>query len=542
MRKATILTAMGIIFFHIAGFVYGIGEKYLSLGGASSWGAAEKRAGIAELDSIRPNTVLTLSSARPDNESHLDMALSFDEERPELFADRTGHYRVTVSSALSPAGYRWSRSGAGAALFAGRPDGDSPRHGTDTAGPVVIIPQSREALLYSGQRFRDFSIEFWLYPLNMENGENLLSWDATRPTRQGDVTQRIQCIAARNRLNWSFQGFFSAPDDGRQMTITLSGSPVLPRAWSHHLVRFDSHTGLLEYLVDGRLEGVAYATATGREGGEVYAPVAGDGGALVLGSRFAGLMDEFRVHSRYEDAPLLSRFPLSGGRMETRPLDLGERNSQVLTVEALGGYFYPDSRSPGAGGLMRNEYAGSGRLRFANDSMIQFFIRAADSPYQWTEDEAEWLPFEPGADFAGTVRGRYVQLAAVFYPSGDGEAAPYLDEIRLAWLRNDPPAPPSMVIARARDGAADISWRIGADADTNGYLVYFGTASGEYFGESAILGVSPINAGNRASVRIDGLKNGTLYYFAVASYDRNNPSGAGEFSREVSVRPLRMTE
>jgi hypothetical protein len=540
MRKATIWTVMGIVFLHIAGAVYGIGESYLSLGGASSWNAVEKRTGIAELGSIRPTTVLTLSSARPENDSFLDMALSFDEESPERFADTTGHYRVTVSSALSSVNYRWSRSGAGAALFAG----DSPRQGAgDTAGAIVISPQSPDALLYSGQRFKDFSMEFWLYPLNMESGETLLSWSAGRLTRQGDKTfQRIQCIAARNRLNWSFQDFFSAPDDDRQMTVSLSGSPILPRVWSHHLIRFDSHTGLLEYLVDGRLEGVAYATTTGREGGEIYTPVAGDGGTMVLGGRFAGLMDEFRVHSRCQDAPLLSRYPPEGGRMETRPLDLGERNSQVLTVEALGGNFSPGSLRPRAGGVMENEYAGSSKLRFANNSMIQFFIRAADSPYQWTERESEWLPFEPGTDFAGTVRGRYVQLAAVFYPSGDGEAAPYLDEIRLAYRRNDPPAPPSMVVAEARDGAVALSWRARVDADTSGYLVYFGTASGEYFGESAILGVSPINAGNKTSLHIGGLKNGTLYYFAVASYDRNNPSGAGEFSREVSARPLRMIE
>jgi hypothetical protein len=540
MRKSTVFAAMALIFLQSTGVLCAVGERALSLGAASSWEAAERRRGIVELDSIRPTMALTLSSARPVDDPGLDMALSFDEESPERFADRTGRYRVAVSPALSSVNYRWSRSGAGAALFSG----DSPRQGLDEpAGPVAIIPQSPEALFYSGQHFRDFSIEFWLYPLNMENGETLLSWSATRLTRQGGKTfQRIQCVAARNRLNWSFLDFFTSPDDGRQMTVSLSGSPTLPRAWSHHLVRFDSYTGLLEYLVDGRLEGVVYVTTSGREGGEVYAPVAGEGGTMFLGSRFAGLMDEFRVYSRRYETPLLSRYPLEGGRMETRPLDLGERNSQVLKVEALGGYFYPAGGNPKAGGAMQNDYAGSGRFRFANDSMIQFFIRAADSPYQWTEDESEWLPFEPGTDFAGTVRGRYIQLAAVFYPSADGEAAPYLDEIRVVYRRDDPPRPPSMVAAFARDGAVDLSWRASPDTDLSGYLVYFGAASGEYFGKSAMLGVSPIDAGKRTSLRINGLENGTLYYFAVAGYDRNSPVNAGEFSREVSARPLRMSE
>jgi hypothetical protein len=75
-----------------------------------------------------------------------------------------------------------------------------------------------------------------------------------------------------------------------------------------------------------------------------------------------------------------------------------------------------------------------------------------------------------------------------------------------------------------------------------GYLVYFGTSSGDYFGESTIQGVSPINAGKRTSIRINGLENGTLYYFAVAAYNRTNPPNAGNFSRETMARPLRMVE
>jgi hypothetical protein len=540
MRKATVTILIIGIFLQIAGAAYGIGESTLILGAGSSWNSVEKRTGIAEVSSIRANPVLTLSSARPGDDPHLDMALSFDEERPDLFTDKTGHYRVSASAALSGVNYRWSRAGTGAALFSG----DSPRLiMEESEGPLVISPGSTDALLFSGRRFNDFSIEFWLYPLNMESGERLLSWSATRQTRQGEKTfQRIQCIAAKNRLNWSFLDFFSSPDDGRQMTLSLSGSPVLPRTWSHHLIRFDSGMGLLEYLVDGRLEGVAYATTTGREGGEVYAPVAGDGGTMILGGRFAGLMDEFRIYSRYNETPLLSKYSLQGGRIETGPLDLGERNSQVLKVEALGGIFSPGGRDSMAGGITQNEYAGSSRFRFDNNSMIQFFIRAADTPYQWPAGESGWQPFEPGSDFTGNIRGRYVQLAAAFYPSGDGEAAPYLDEIRVVYQRDDPPMPPSMVTAVAKDGAVDISWRVSPDPDVSGYLIYFGTAAGEYFGKSDILGVSPINVGKRTSARIDGLKNGVLYYFAVAVYDRANPANAGVFSREVSARPLRMVE
>jgi hypothetical protein len=109
----------------------------------------------------------------------------------------------------------------------------------------------------------------------------------------------------------------------------------------------------------------------------------------------------------------------------------------------------------------------------------------------------------------------------------------------------------------AKNGAVELSWRPSVSRETGGYLVYYGTAKGEYFGDYAILGsalrVSPVDVGNRTSIRIDGLNNGTLSYFAVAAY--NKPASGdgipepgflapepGEFSRETAARPLRMAE
>jgi hypothetical protein len=172
---------------------------------------------------------------------------------------------------------------------------------------------------------------------------------------------------------------------------------------------------------------------------------------------------------------------------------------------------------------------------------VQFFIRTADSPYFYAGDE-NWQPFVPGSDLSGKFLGRFVQLAAEFYPSGDGESAPYLDGIRVVYMKNNPPLPPSLVTAIPGDGEVELSWRESPDRDVSGYLVYYGTSRGEYFGEGAKQGISPINVGKRTSVRIEGLKNGTLYFFAVSAYDREDPSAVGEFSREVSVRPLRMTQ
>jgi hypothetical protein len=227
--------------------------------------------------------------------------------------------------------------------------------------------------------------------------------------------------------------------------------------------------------------------------------------------------------------------------METRAIDLGQGGSTVLSITALGGRTRAGNAGSGSGAVPISEFKQNGRFLFADDSEMQFFILAAANPYDW--DETSWRIFTPGADISGMISGRYVQLAVDFYPSEDGESSPYLEELRITYLPDEPPLPPQNLTAEAVDGAVRLRWRNSPDMDTTGYLVYYGTVRGEYFGEDAAAGASPIDVGKRNSVTIDGLKNGTLYYFTVAAYDRHDALTAagfhaGEFSREVTARPL----
>jgi hypothetical protein len=387
----------------------------------------------------------------------------------------------------------------------------------------------------------------------MENGEQILFWSSTRLTAGGNyVVQRIQAAVSRNRLRWIFQDFFTDSRDRNRLSLSFDGiTPLTPRTWSHHLIRFDSGTGFLEYLVNGQTESIVYATSSGREGGEVFTPITGQGSRLILGNRFAGMMDEFRLYGSFTGDPPLQKYPRSGGRLETRFLDLGDGNNEILKIEARGGRVsYPGKKGNGRERVITAVSTGDGTFVFPDDSAIRFFVRTSETPFPRLEDprtadpantgQTAWIPFEPGS--ALNIRGRYLQLAAEFYPSGDGETTPYLEELRITYIPDNPPRPPSIIIALPRDGAVELSWNNSADRDTAGYLVYYGTSRGDFFGEDAILGVSPINMGKRNSVRIEGLLNGVLYYFAVSAYDRINSEHTGEFSREVSARPLRMVE
>jgi hypothetical protein len=541
MKRNVCLIALLYLFCAGSASLYGIGEKTIQFGADALWKMADYRAGITELSLVRPAPVLVLSPSRGTSslsggfraDSSPDLTLSFDEGRPSLFRDSTGHYRVIVSPLLASVHDHNARVGSGAAFF---PDalpelsnsGGAKPEKSKSIGPLVIEAQNRAALFAPHNHIYDFSIEFWLNPLNVENGEQILQWIAAYPlnSKTNYASQRVLCTALKNRLQWSFTNFFVSPDGKESVEINIGGvSALVPKTWSHHLIRFDSFTGMVEYQVNGKTESIEYAASGGHEGGEVYTPITGEGGCFILGNGFSGLMDEFRIHGVNAPVPVVRKYPLQGGRIETRAVDLGQGSNGVLKIDASGG------RVSIQNAKINNEFRQNGRFRFSDDSEMQFFIRSSDNPYRW---DNPWRAVTPGAEFAGIVQGRYVQLAVDFYPSANGESSPYLEELCITYLPDEPPLPPSQLTAIAMDGAVQLRWKSSPDQNTRGYLVYYGTASDDYLGEDAVLGVSPIDVGKKNTIYIDGLKNGTLYYFRVAAYTHH----AGEFSREVRARPL----
>ena len=399
----------------------------------------------------------------------------------------------------------------------------------------------------------------------MESGEQMLNWTAAIPTVG---TQTITCKAYKNRLNWSFDNFFANPaaaqnaggrSSGAYRNIALSSkTPLTPKTWSLHSVQFNAGSGQLEYYVNGTLEDIVYTTSSGTERGEIYTPLVGERGSLILGERFNGMIDEFYIKERPEDSGIAGPFK-SKGVLRTKPVKISTWESSVSHILASGG------RVKMTSGKFNGEYVKDKRFRFADNSEIQFFVRTSNSAYHI--ENTEWRSFVPGEELHG-LNGRFVQIMADFYPSGDNETSPYLESLEIVYTPSAPPPPPMNLIAIAHDGAVELRWKSVASHNLGGFLVYYGTKSGEYLGEGALPGNSPIDVGLTTSVRLDNLKNGLLYFFSVSAYDNSGGSGVvngsqgtlsgasgvlngtqgvlngllneGEFSKEVTARPLRM--
>lgn len=441
--------------------------------------------------------VLVLDPAQYRTAEDTDLLIHFDADSGR---DETGRWRIEPQGSFKRAPGDLAYMGSGAASFR-------------APGSQLTLHPEKSGVFGTGSVSGDFSLEFWLYPANVESGEILLLWKGARRDGSRTTTQQISAIFSRNRMLFAFTNFF-APPGGGTFQLNLTGTSLLvPRTWSHHLVRFDSSTGLVEYLMNGLPEAAAYATSTGREGGAIFLPSVGTASPVTLGPNYTGLLDELRLSSRWVERPNLSRYGTEPGFAVSPLLDLGWNNTRLNSVDA-------EIRTPG-------------------DSGAAFFFRAGDTPEAWRENSPEWIPFRPGEPLPETARGRYAQVRVELYPDPRGSEGPVLSSITLRYLPDPPPPPPGEVLAVPGDGRITVRWSRVPEADLAGYLVYYGLAPGDYYGTEAVQGPSPVDAGGAVSVTLTGLVNGRLYYIAVASYDSVLPRRPGEFSREVSARPAK---
>lgn len=371
-----------------------------------------------------------------------------------------------------------------------------------------------------------FAIEFWIKPSIAENGEIIFLWRSSRTINNYVMYQMIQATFVNSRINWSFRNIFDGYTKNNGEVSLTSYSTIVPDKWAHHVLMFDEETGLLEYRINGKTEDIKYLTVSGHERGTIYQPVLGIPDDITICPSFTGSIDDFRIlHSLpsenksetlYDNESLqsLSRqkydpYKVTGGRFETQPI-YTVPGAVVEKIETL-----------------QNVPA---------QTEIRYYIRTGENFFDWTDTYPEWKSVVPGSEIKN-VTGKYFQIAAELYPDGDGQKSPSVSEIKVTYYEPPLPLAPAKLKAQAGDGYVDLSWEYSLDDTTEGYYVYYGTRPGEYLGTDSSDGTSPIKVGNVNSFRINGLKNGAIYYFAVAAYSKMDRRIVGNFSEEVYARP-----
>lgn len=381
------------------------------------------------------------------------------------------------------------------------------------AGPSSTIELGpRSSAMFTPERdWNDFSIAFFLYPVTLSEGEVLLTWAATLGRDDGWAKQSLQIRIEQRRLHFHFENFFRVPVGG-PLDVELSGrTGLIPRTWSYHVLRFSADSGLLEYSVDGRPESITHVTRSGREDGTVYRPRIGSvpHGPLQLGGGYNGLIDDLRISDSLVSNSVPISYP-SAGEVVSEVFDLGSSGAMVnsMRIEAV----EPDA------------------------SDVYVYLRVADRRDGRDSLPAPWTRISTG-DLSVPLVGRFVQVRADLLPGYGGEVGPILSSIEIDVTMDELPRPPSNVEAVGSDRSVELSWSAVPESDVLGYLVYYGDQPGLYFGSAGARGASPIDVGPATSIDLEGLENGTLYYFAVAAYDASGITRHLALSREVTARP-----
>ncbi len=476
-------------------------SREISLRGSDSWGRIEELNSIELYQGKGDFGNLGIKSAvYPLDRSKTDLLIHFDN--PGI-RDTAGNYRIDseirTTDIVKKIG---NRSG----VFRGDEKG------------VILYPE-KGALFSPGNLIDSFTIEFWLNPSRFSEDAVIFSYSGTLRDETGNIIpQELLGTLKDRKITWEFRNFFYS--EGVETYISLTGlSPIIPDIWHHHLIRYDSSTGIIEYLVDGKPEAIKYSTSSGNEDITVLSPLISSLGtpSLNLGKNFTGFMDEVRISDFFVESPVIYRYQETRGNVVSQTIDLGRAGSKLEKISVI--------------------------REIPEDSAIFFYYKISDKLADMSE-ETEWYNFHPGERLISKNRGRYLKIRLELEPDGEEILSPLIFDVVIQYEKNLKPLAPSYLNAEGADESVILTWPSMGEPDVRGYLLYYGTSKGNYFGSGALEGDSPILISGKTinSYTVHGLENGRLYYFSIAAFDDAGTELPGNFSNEITSRPVEQRD
>ncbi len=474
-------------------------EAFFELGGESGWSDVSYMHNMTVTKGLYGFDSLELLASPEKKIQDYDLFLSFDGD---VSKDNLNLYDVSASNTLYTSKERAKYGTAALSCIASAKDA------------ALVLSPKEGSFFFGNTKMSSFTIEFWLNPEDLRAGSTILKWWSQILEKKAFMFQNIVASIVENRLEWSLFNIWR-DDKNRGIDVKISSKNSVPlEKWSHHLLTYDDERGLLEYRVDGQIESIRYMTQSADEAGSIFYSMKGKTSQVFIGEGYSGLIDNFAVKNTFtpqsfeEAMGRFEKYHRNGGRVASRIVDTGGMGSLPKKLDV--------------------KMAKSGK------ASVAFFIRTSNTPYNWTDSKPEWKAIRENATISNCRPGRYFQIAFDVYPTQDGAESPVIHSIKLEYDQDTFAKPPIVLTAKEGDGYVDLEWSRSIDFDVKGYLVFFGEREGEY-----ILPSSPIDAGNSLALRIYNLQNGKLYFFSVAAYDENGKLCNGEFSKEVSMRPLK---
>lgn len=469
-------------------------EREIVVGGTAGWDDVRFARNVTFRPGRRDLDVAVLRDTAYLPRASTDLLLQFDDASVE---DAAGNYSVLESDIDFTA--RNAQRGSYAARFLGSDTGIAL-----SGGPLAAFRR--------GRVWDSFAVEFWLYPSRAHDSEGILRWRGGREVRGDLLDQRLTVELHRGHIRWRFENIFILPDFEPHEVELRSAREIVPNRWSHHRLEFDAGDGMLEYTVDGEPVAISYATDSGEPRDSVRLPhLGGDGtGLLRIGAGYSGLLDELRIEEFEPTESVLEKYPDRAGDLTTRAFDLDRSGATLRSIDL-------ETLEP-------------------DNTGTALFMRTGTSVDASGAPHGDWTPVELDDRLDGIRLERFVQFRIELHTDGRRSATPEVERLSMHYIPNRAPGPPGRLSVTEGDGRLSLSWRRAPGVDVQGYRVYYGTRSGEYFGDDAAEGVSPIDAGDTTSFELTGLENGRTYYVTVVAYDEV-ADDAGTAAQEVRGRP-----
>ncbi len=416
---------------------------------------------------------------------------------------------------------------------------------------TLLIRPNHGSLFRQTQATGSFTIEFWLNPSTLSNGEIIFK-------RYGPVVEKgkitkysgIVCRIEDRRLKWSFHHIFHSlrwrnnhPVDFTQF-IEVKGIKRLQRnQWVHHALSYNATTGKLTYFRNGDEKVSQFVTDTGQPGDTILTPrfYPQVRSMLTIGERYYGYMDEFMI-SRIAKTSRKNRIYAVGQ-------DNGAKYFNIQKYTAFEGSIVSDVRDlEHTGSFLKKVKL---NLEQNNGSLIILEYRMSNYPFDVVNATIPWLSLDTYHPSTRNHKatGRYFQWRAILKAGHQGKYTPMFKDISFHFEIDRQPSPPKNLLAYSSEGRVILKWLGNVEKDVNRYRIYYGIKTKNYIDQSdkplpegkTISDIKPIEIQVdqlsdpvRPNYILDKFSIDKVYYFVITAVDHNGHES--EPSNEAYVR------
>ena len=391
-----------------------------------------------------------------------------------------------------------------------------------------LLLEPLEGSIFKGSTFKsqlkDFTIEFWLNPLTLMDGEVIFRYGG--PVLETDQLigySGIVCKIQNRRLHWNLAHLFyplnqnpETENETENQMVQISGTRRLKQGkWQHHALSFQSIDGRIRYFVDGKLESEQVLTDSNQT---VLKLRFSSNSLLSIGTSFLGYIDEW-VISRIPKLPKPFLLTQPQKRKATPYLQTHNyKKTQGTVLSPVYDLGHPQAQLRKLNTRFQ-EFHGNVILLSYRMSPKSFSFDLPETVLPWqvlsrdTKLNRFWIPQNP--------KGRYFQWRAIL--KSEGKSTPILQEISFELHSPKTISPPQKLRAFTRNNSIQLEWFANLEENLKGYRIYFGFESGNYLIPQAPIWIDTQDLANpdKPSYLLSNLSQGQGYFFVIRALDQN---------------------